>query len=127
MGARICCSVISRVVPHSRVTILVRNSSAVVRRGRADDLLGDIPPRGLTVSDQGGRYLGDLITVLKRTWPVEMGPRLLTGRARAVVGHHGTRWSDLATTGLLFLFGTPPQLFGVEGQMTCSGIYRREA
>ncbi|MQL90798.1 hypothetical protein Taro_023411 [Colocasia esculenta] len=48
---------------------------------------------------KGGRHPGDLKTVLKRTWPVEMGPRLLTGHARAVVGHHGTRWSDLATTG----------------------------
>ncbi|MQL78684.1 hypothetical protein Taro_011121 [Colocasia esculenta] len=88
----------SRVVPRSRVTVPVRNPFAVVRRGRADDMLGDIPPRGLTVSDQGGWYLGDLKTVLKKTWPVEMGPRLLTGHARAVVGHRGTRWSDLATT-----------------------------
>ncbi|MQM16746.1 hypothetical protein Taro_049706 [Colocasia esculenta] len=84
MGARTYCSVISRVVPRSRVTVPVRNPSAVVRCGRTDDLLGDIPPRGLTVSDQGGRYLGDLKTVLKRTWPVEMGPRLLTGHARAI-------------------------------------------
>ncbi|MQL71318.1 hypothetical protein Taro_003637 [Colocasia esculenta] len=30
-----------------------------------------------------------------------MGPRQLTGNARAVVGHHGSRWSDLATTDIM--------------------------
>ncbi|MQM01497.1 hypothetical protein Taro_034249 [Colocasia esculenta] len=32
------------------------------------------------------------------TWPIGMGPRQLTRYARAVVGHHGPRWPDLATT-----------------------------
>ncbi|MQL86154.1 hypothetical protein Taro_018679, partial [Colocasia esculenta] len=67
---------------------------AVVRRGRADDLLGDIPPRDLTVSDQGGRYLGDLKIVLKRTWPVEMGPH----RGRWPIGDYNATGEATYTT-----------------------------
>ncbi|MQL74491.1 hypothetical protein Taro_006853 [Colocasia esculenta] len=51
MGDRTCCSVISRVVPRSRINIPVRKPSAVVRYGRADDLLRDMPLRSLTTSD----------------------------------------------------------------------------
>ncbi|MQM08351.1 hypothetical protein Taro_041212 [Colocasia esculenta] len=45
----------SRVVPRSRATVPDRNPSIVVRYGRTDDLLGDMPLQSLTTSDHGGR------------------------------------------------------------------------
>ncbi|MQL94575.1 hypothetical protein Taro_027209 [Colocasia esculenta] len=57
VGDRTCCSVTSRVVSWSEITVLVRELFIAVRQGKAADLLGGTPYRNLIASDHGSHTM----------------------------------------------------------------------
>ncbi|MQM01998.1 hypothetical protein Taro_034762 [Colocasia esculenta] len=57
VGDRTCCSVTSRVVSWSEITVLARELFIAVRQGKAADLLGGTPYRNLIASDHGSHTM----------------------------------------------------------------------